>query len=91
MKENKKIEKSPPMVVKMKERLRENAKINLVDMKIPLSNGLETPRIKDILEENVDSKYYLKKEIVDKIVNEDDFRERLASIKSDEQKVTGDK
>lgn len=73
--------KRPPMVAKIKARLAANPKVNLVDMDLPLSSGDETPRLKDILEENVDSKYYLRQEVVEKIIAETDFTERLVSIK----------
>jgi len=72
--------KRPPMVSRLKARLAANPKINLVDMNIPLTDGSETPKLKDILEENADEKYYLKNEIVSKIINEVDFKERLVSI-----------
>lgn len=72
--------KQVPMVQKLKARLAANSKINLVNMNIPLGDGSETPRLKDILEENVDAKYYLRNEIVEKIINETDFKERLVSI-----------
>lgn len=72
--------KRPPMVQKLKARLAANPKINLVNMNISLGDGSETPRLKDILEENVDAKYYLRHEIVEKIINEVDFKERLVSI-----------
>lgn len=73
--------KRPPMVSRLKARLAANPKVNLVDMNIPLGDGSGvTPKLKDILESEVDSKYYLKNEIVEKIINETDFRERLVSI-----------
>lgn len=72
--------KRPPMVAKLKQRLKDNPKVRLCDFNIPLSNGQPTPRLKDILEENVDEKYYLRNEIVQKIVEEADFKERLVSI-----------
>lgn len=72
--------KRPPMVSRLKARLAANPKINLVDMNIPLTDGSETPKLKDILEENADEKYYLRNEIVEKIINEVDFKERLVSI-----------
>lgn len=72
--------KRPPMVQRLKARLAANPKINLIDMSIPLGDGSETPRLKDILEENVDERYYLRHEIVQKIISETDFKERLVSI-----------
>lgn len=75
--------KRPPMVQKLKKRLQDNPKVNLVDMHIPLADGSETPKLKDILEDNVDAKFYLRNEIVEKIIKESDFTERLVSIKVD--------
>tara|TARA_R100001086_G_C11847513_1_gene260523 strand:- start:1038 stop:1292 length:255 start_codon:yes stop_codon:yes gene_type:complete len=75
--------KRPPMVERMKNRLKANPKVSLVNMNIPISNGKETPKLKDILETNVDEKYYLRNEIVEKIIEETDFKERLVSIKID--------
>lgn len=77
--------KRPPMVSRLKARLASNPKINLIDMSIPLGDGSETPRMKDILEENVDEKYYLRNEIVEKIVTETSFQERLVSITLEEK------
>lgn len=73
--------KQPPLVTRLKARLAANPNINLVDFNIPLSNGSETPKLKDILEDNVDSRYYLRNEIVERIISETDFKERLVSIK----------
>ena len=73
--------KRPPMVTRLKERLAKNPKVNLINLEIPLGNGEETPRLKDVLEDKVDDKYYLKHSIVEKIVQETDFKERLVSIK----------
>ena len=56
--------KRPPLVTKLKARLSANPKVNLVDMSIPLSSGVPTPTLKDILETDVDEKYYLRNEIV---------------------------
>ena len=78
--------KRPPLVQKLKARLTANPKVNLVDMNLPLSNGVPTPKLKDVLEENVDEKYYLRNEIVEKIIEETDFTERLVSIKIDKEK-----
>lgn len=72
--------KRPPMVARLKARLSANPNTNLSDFKIPLSNGQETPRLKDVLESNVDGKYYLKAPIVQKIIEETDFKQRLVSI-----------
>ena len=73
--------KRPPMVQKLKAKLSSNEKISLVDFKIPLGNETETPLLKSVLEESVDDKYYLRHEIVEKILKETDFQERLVSIK----------
>ena len=72
--------KRPPVAEKMKKRLRNNPDVNLVDFNIPMTNGLPTPSIKDILEDKVSEKYYLKQETVDKIIKEDKFQERLATL-----------
>jgi hypothetical protein len=56
--------------------------INLVDMNIPLTNGKPTPKLRDILETDVDEKYYLRNDVVEKIVKEANFQERLVSLKS---------
>ena len=77
--------KRPPMVQKLKAKLLSNPKINLVDMNIPLTNGEETPKLKSVLESSVDEKYYIKSEIVEKIIEETDFKERLVSIKIDKK------
>lgn len=69
------------MVEKLKARLAANPKVNLVNMNIPLKDGSETPKLKSVLESNVDDKYYLRNEIVEKIIQETDFKERLVSIK----------
>lgn len=74
-----------PLVERLKTKLKSNPNVNLVDMNIPLGNGTEIPRLKDILEENVDEKYYLRNEIVEKIIQETDFQERLVSIKLDKE------
>ena len=78
--------KRPPMVERMKKRLAANPKVNLSDFNIPLTNGSETPRLKDVLEGNVDEKFYLRNEIVEKIIEETDFKERLVSIKIEKEK-----
>lgn len=78
--------KRPPLVTKLKARLSANPKVNLVDMDIPITNGEPTPRLKDVLEEDVDAKYYLKQPIVEKIVKETSFKERLVSIKIDKDR-----
>lgn len=75
--------KRTPAVIKMKERLRSNPEVNLVDMQIPRSNGLPTPKLKDILEHDVDEKYYLRNETVEKILKESEFQERLVSFKKE--------
>ena len=77
--------KRAPMVEKMRARLKANPKINLIDMDIPRTNGQPTPRLKDVLEESVDEKFYLKNEVVEKIVKESKFQERLVSMKVDKK------
>lgn len=60
----------------------EHPEINLANFEIPLTNGMETPKLKDILETGpVDEKYYLKSDTVQKIVEEAGFQERLVSFK----------
>jgi len=73
------------MVEKMKARLRSNPKVNLVDMGIPKTNGEPTPKLKDILESDVDEKYYLKNETIEKIVKESKFQEKLVSMKQEKK------
>lgn len=73
--------KQPPMVIKMKNRLKSNNQVTLVDMNIPLTNGKPTPRLKDILESEVEEKYYLRNEIIEKIVKDADFQEKMVSFK----------
>lgn len=73
--------KRPPMVEKMKAKLKNNPNVNLVDFNIPLTNGMKTPKLKDILETSVDEKYYLRSDVVEKIVKESKFQERLVSIR----------
>ena len=57
-----------PIVTKHKAKAKANPNINLMDLNLPLTNGLPTPDIIDILEKVVDEKYYLKQETVDKIL-----------------------
>ena len=78
--------KRPPLVTRLKARLAANPKINLQDFNIPLTDGSETPKLKSVLEENVDEKYYLNHNVVQKIIEEADFKERLVSIKLDKTK-----
>lgn len=70
-----------PLVERLKTKLKSNPNVNLVDFEIPLGNGSEVPRLKDILETDVDERYYLRHDIVEKIIQETDFQERLVSIK----------
>lgn len=79
--------KRPPLVERMKKRLRAIPEINLIDLNIPFTNGKNTPKLKDILEKEVDPKYYLRKEIVEKIVKESGFEERLISLKTPYQRA----
>ena len=74
--------KRPPMVEKLKKKLRAMPDVNLVDMFIPFGNNHPTPKLKDILETDVEPKYYLRKDIVEKIVKESGFEERLVSLKT---------
>lgn len=78
--------KRPPLVQRMKKRLQSNPKVNLSNFNIPLGNGEPTPKLKGVLETEVDEKYYLRNEIVEKIIAETDFKERLVSIKIDKEK-----
>lgn len=76
--------KRPPLVTKLKAKLKAKPKINLVDMNLPLTDGSGViPKLKDVLEGEVDAKYYLRHEIVERIIKETDFTERLVSIKLD--------
>ncbi len=60
---------------------KELPEIQLGQFNIPLTNELPTPKLKDILEEEVDEKYYLRNEVVERIVKEANFQERLVSMK----------
>lgn len=76
--------KRPPLVEKLKARLAANPKVSLVDMSIPLTNGKGIiPKLKEVLEPEVEDRYYLRNEIVERIIKETDFKERLVSIKID--------
>lgn len=77
--------KRPPLVTRLKSRLAANPKVNLTNLSVPLSNGLPTPKLKDVLETDVDEKYYLKHEVVERIISETSFKERLVSIKIDKK------
>ena len=77
--------KRAPMVERMRARLKANPNINLTDMNIPRTNGELTPRLKDILESEVDEKYYLRNDVVEKIVQESKFKERLVSMKMEKK------
>lgn len=81
--------KRPPLIDRLKKRLTANPKVNLVDMNLPLTNGHPTPKLKDILETDVDEKYYLKHEIVEKIIQETDFTKRLVSVSMETGKKQG--
>jgi hypothetical protein len=54
-------------------------------MNIPRTNGEPTPRLKDILETEVEERYYLRNDIVEKIVQESKFQERLVSMKMEKK------
>lgn len=74
--------KQAKCITKLKKLIKEHhPEINLVDLGIPLTNGMPTPKLKDILETDVDERYYLKNETVEKIVKEANFQERLVSMK----------
>lgn len=73
--------KRTPMVLKLKTRLLDNPKVNIVDHNIPLTNGLPTPKLKDVLESEVDEKYYLQNETIERIIKESNFEEKLVSFK----------
>jgi hypothetical protein len=60
--------KESPMVTKMKQRLRDNLKVNYKDYNIPRTNGIDTPSIKNVLESSVDEKYYLSNEKTEKLL-----------------------
>ena len=77
--------KRAPMVERMRARLKANPNINLTEMNIPRTNGEPTPRLKDILESEVDEKYYLRNDVVEKIVQESKFQERLVSMKMEKK------
>jgi len=71
-------------VLKIKDKIKKNfPEINLVDFSIPLDNGIPTPRLMDILEVDVNEKYYLKNEVVEKIIKESKFQERMVSFRKD--------
>lgn len=72
--------KRPPLVTRLKARLSANPKVSLTNLSIPLSSGQETPRLKDILETDVDENYYVSNSVVEAIIRETDFKERLVSI-----------
>jgi hypothetical protein len=77
--------KRAPMVERMRARLKANPNINLIDMNIPRTNGEPTPRLKDILETEVEERYYLRNDVVEKIVQESKFQERLVSMKMEKK------
>ena len=48
------------IVKRLKEKIKkDHPEINLLDFKIPLTNGVGCGTLKDILEEKVDEKYYV--------------------------------
>lgn len=75
----------PKSITKLKEQLKLNQNIRLTDFNLPLTNNLPTPKLRDILEENVDEKYYLRNETVEKIVRESGFEERMVSFRKDKE------
>lgn len=79
--------KQAKCIKKLKDLIKkQHPEINLVDLNIPLTNDKPTPKLKDILESDVDEKYYLKSSVVEKIVKEANFQERLVSMKVDKVK-----
>lgn len=72
----------PPMITKLKKRISKIPEINLVSLDIPMSNGIQSPKLADILEFDVDDCYYVRKDIVEKIMKESKFEERLVSLKT---------
>lgn len=74
--------KQENIVIKIKEKLKTNPKVNLVNFNIPNNNGLPTPNIADILEDSVDEKYFLRHEAVEKIAQEANHDEKMFSFKS---------
>lgn len=72
-------------VSRLKNKLKANPNINLTEMNIPRTNGEPTPRLKDILETEVEERYYLRNDIVEKIVQESKFQERLVSMKMEKK------
>jgi hypothetical protein len=74
-----------PMVTKLKNKLKSNPKVNLVEMNLPMTNGLPTPKLKDVLESEVDEKYYLRNDVVERIIKESNFEERLVSLKTEKK------
>lgn len=72
----------PPMIRKLKKKIRAMPEINLTEMGIPLTNGKPTPNLKDILEKDVPLSFYLNKEIVERIVAQSGFKVGLISIKT---------
>jgi hypothetical protein len=73
------------MVTKLKNKLKSNPKVNLVEMNLPMTNGLPTPKLKDVLESEVDEKYYLRNDVVERIIKESNFEERLVSLKTEKK------
>ena len=52
--------KSKPIVQKLKDKIKkEFPEIKLVNFSIPLTNGEDCGKLKDILEDKVDEKYYV--------------------------------
>jgi hypothetical protein len=79
--------KQAKCIIKIKKLIKEkHPDINLVDLHIPLTNGLPAPKLKDILESEVDEKYYIKSALVEKIAAEADFSEKLISLKTEKNK-----
>jgi hypothetical protein len=76
----------PPMIAKLKKKIKAMPEINLVDMEIPLSNGRPTQKLSDILEPEVDDSYFTGKAIVEALVAQSEFQEGFVSIKTPKKK-----
>lgn len=70
------------MAQRLAELCKQNPNINYKQIGIPNNNGMPTPNIADILEDNVDEKYFLRHEAVEKIANEANHDEKMFSFKS---------
>lgn len=72
--------KSLPMVERLKKEIDENHfDINLVKIGIPLENG-KRAIAEDILQINVDQKYYLQKKYIERLILHPNFKKNYARI-----------